>query len=249
MLRRSLIIVALLAAFSMASMADVIHLKSGRTLEVDNAQVIGDKVVFTVFNGHMSVSRNSVVKIVKTEGKADPRAGLRPIVGNPTFATTAATRKSPLSSEGGEEESSATQEALKHFKDARLRLLKELRFTTEQIKTLQSTIFAKAAINASTAQDRARLLKFQRDQNDLKAQLEEIPFQARIAGLEPGDIREIENTRLEENEDDALDATIIGDDDPDNNSRNANVEMDEGVDDDSSRNSDVELKEDPPIIK
>jgi uncharacterized protein (UPF0335 family) len=247
MLKRNILIMLLLAVFSMAAMADVIYLKSGRTLEVDNAKIDGDKVVFTVFNGRMSIARSAVVKIVKTETKAHPRAGLRETIGQPRFTQAASQRKSSLNnSEGGDEEN-PLDEAKKHYIDKRKRLLKEMRFATEQVKTLQSTIFAKSAINASTTQDRARLLKFQRQAKELQAEIEEIPFEARRAGLDPGAIRDIENTRLEDDDQNAdADGTVIGgieEKDP----RNADVDMsDEGVDD-ASRNSKTELKEDPII--
>ena len=247
MLRKSITIMLLLAFFSIGAMADIIYLKSGRTLEVDNARVDGDKVVFTVFNGKMSIARSAVVKIVKTETKAPARAGLRDTVGPARFSQASTKLKSPLANGEGDGENNPLDEAKKHYIDKRKRLLKELRFATENIKTLQSTIFAKSAINASTTQDRARLLKFQRQAKELQAEIEEIPFEARRAGLDPGAIRDIENTRLEDDDQNGdVDDTVIAATEK-KDPRNADVEMsDEGVDD-PSRNSKTELKEDPII--
>lgn len=73
MFRKSLIIVALLVAFSALSLGDIIYLKSGRQLEVDDAQVVGEKVHFTVFNGRMSIALSAVAKIEKRGQGRSPR--------------------------------------------------------------------------------------------------------------------------------------------------------------------------------
>lgn len=232
----------ILLAFSSLTSADIIYLKSGNKIEVEGAEIKGDLVVFTVFNGKMSIELSAVTRIEKSTGPVRPDAGLRNSVsGTPYSGTTAARAGVGGSDEApGNQAGQDNKEIIDFYIKQKFQLQKEIKFYDVQISTLQSTIYAKSAIFSDTTEDNAQLVEMQNAKRVLEERMQTLLDDARRAGLDPGHIRQIEDARETPNPQGTGTITTVGA--PQRDRRNANVKWLDDEDDDR-RNSKTVLEE------
>jgi hypothetical protein len=225
MLRRYIVSVLLILCLAAAAGADVIYLKNGNRLEVEGARIDGEQVVFTVFNGTMKIDLAAVERIEKTTGPVAPNAGLRNAIADiPRPAANSADGATAPGQEGGDDQSAEDKaaELVEFYKTQKMQLERELKIVDDQIQTLRSVIYAKSSIFSDTTEERSRLTELEQSKRDVEQRLQNLILDARRAGLNPGQIREIENTRPQSSNQTGGGVTTIG---AQRDSRDANVTM------------------------
>lgn len=181
-----------LAVVSIAA-ADIIHLKNGNRIEAEGVRVDGERVVFTVFGGQMSIALTAVDKIEKSSRPIAPNAGLRNAVTGTPFRGATASPAAGGNAEGGPTPAQNAQELVQFYIQQRQQLLKEVRLYDDQIQTLRSVIFAKSAIFEDTDTERQRIADMEARKKVAEEKLASLMNDARSAGLGPGDLRTIES--------------------------------------------------------
>jgi len=189
--------ICLLVAASFAA-ADIIYLKNGNILEVGSTEIQGDYVIFTIFNGRMSIDLQAVERIEKT---ATPPSSARLAggVGGPVSgaATVARRTSGDMPSDAGSAESREDNEQLIQFYIAqKIQLEREIYFYRQQIDTLNSVIYAKANIFSDTTPERKKIRDMEEQIRQGEAKIRQIYEDARVQGLLPGEIRRIEDAKF-----------------------------------------------------
>ncbi len=194
-------VICLLVAAPFAT-ADIIYLKNGNVLEVDSAEIKGDFVIFTIFNGQMSIDLLAVDRIEKTDTPARTSA-ISGSIGTPVSGTvatgqqTASAEQGGLGAEAGGTEDEQNQEELVQFYIAqKMQVERENYFYRQQIDTLNSVIYAKAAIFSDTTPEREKIRGMQELIRQNQQKIEQMLRDARTQGLLPGDIRRIEDAKF-----------------------------------------------------
>lgn len=230
----------LLALFVSMANADIIYLKNGNRIEVQDAEIKGEMVVFSVFQGQMSIALSAVARVEKTSTAPRADAGLvNSIKGTPAFRTSTSTESGDAAGEVGQESgtnNAARQEMLRAYINQRQQLERELRLTNDQIQTLRGTIYAKSAIFSDTAEDRTRLQQFEQRKGEIEDELQQLMNEIRRAGFSPGEMRQISGSGQNQ----PGNVTTIGNQSQD--PRNAKVNWIEPKESDN-RDSDVVLEE------
>lgn len=236
-------VLVMFCAVSLAS-ADLIFLKKGKTIEVDNVKIVGDKVTFTVFNGRMSIALSAVARIEKTSIPARADAGLvNTISGQPYSSgiTSSGAGSGNTEATGSNPNEDREKEGLiAAYIKQKQQMEKELQFYKDQIQILRSVIYAKVAIFSDTEQDRANLKLAETKKAELETRLNSLLEEARRAGLDPGDIRRISGARTT-TPGTGGQITFVGDDGK--IKRDANINWINIDDDDKDRYSKTTLEE------
>jgi hypothetical protein len=203
MLRTVLVSVICLLVWGPPANADIIYLKNGNVLEVDSAEVKGEFVVFSIFNGTMSIDLLAVERIEKSE-RAAGNTRLTGSIGGPVTGESqsgqqTAAAQGLLGSETGtaEEEANAKEQMIQFYIAQKQQIERENYFYRQQIDTLNSVIYAKAVIFSDTTPERDKIQQMEGliRQNDEKIQ--QLLTDARTQNLLPGDIRRIEDAKFE----------------------------------------------------
>jgi hypothetical protein len=215
MTRRITILLLLICFATFAANADEIHLKNGRVMHVERAEVVGDMVQFHVFNGTMSIAKTSVVKIVKTQTAVNTRSAFTP--GYSEAATT------PVSNENADqtsqykptvnlnygstrkldfllEPSSADDTHAANYNTiAAMKLLLEKAYAGGQseVSRLQNLVYTKTSLGSSTTAEKNQIAQIQAEMQKIKGQLSQFRSEARRAGLDEQDIATIESLRYQ----------------------------------------------------
>jgi len=183
--------------------ADIIYLKNGNVLEVDSAEIRGDFVIFTIFNGQMSINLLAVDRIEKTDTPARTSA-ISGSVGTPVSGAapagqqTADAQQGAFATEtGGTEEEQNKEELVQFYIAQKKQVERENYFYRLQIDTLNSVIYAKAAIFSDTTPERTKIQEMQELIRQNQAKIQQMLRDARTQGLLPGDIRRIEDAKFE----------------------------------------------------
>jgi hypothetical protein len=190
--------VFLLLSGAIICSADIIYLKNGNQFEVEDAEIVGEKVVFTVFNGQMEIDLAAVARIERTSTPARPDAGLRNSISGTPFSRgqtsgTSSQREGGTAANAEEEE--RNQELVQFYVAQKQQLQKEIAMYDSQIQTLRSAIYAKAAIFSDTTQDRQNLRQAEEQKRAAEERLQTLMNEAQRSGLTPGDIRKIEDSQ------------------------------------------------------
>lgn len=193
---KAVIAIGLLMILGAAPLAaDTIFLKNGNRLEVDGAEVKGEKVNFYVFNGRMSIDISLVARIEKSAAPAAADAGLSNGISGKPFSRAAAQQQPALEDQpqNPDQEANAERAQLVEFYvTQRVNLMKELRMIDEQIQTLRGLIYAKSNIFSDTTTDRTRLTEFELRKRETEEKLQSMLLDARKAGLTPAEMRQLE---------------------------------------------------------
>lgn len=255
---RSLFFKALLLAVLVAAVAqaDTIYLKSGKTIPAENVQVTADKVIFNLHGGKMSISKNLVLRIERNDLTFESTGGFRSSISGTPYrnpVSAGADGRRAGGGEGGTDDASSQRaDTLQNFINIKLQLQRDLQFAESQIQTLRSVIYAKAAINSDTEEERRRLTEFEQRKQTIEAQLTQLMNEARRGGLLPVDLRELEQASITNQPSNSQNNTITLNSQPAQNKdpRDANIKMIDDDDVDESRVSGTVLDEEddnPPI--
>ena len=248
MQRIVIIATTILLAVVCTAAADIIHLKNGNRIEAEGVRVVGERVLFTVFGGQMSIHLTAIERIEKSSRPVAANAGLRNAVSGTAFRGV----QSAVSGEGGNSQAQNTQELVAFYVQQRQQLIKEIRLYDEQIQTLRSVIFAKAAIFEDTNTERQRITDLENMKKVAEEKLTGLMNDARKAGLGPGDLRAIEDARADganasttsiENQRDPRDANVtwIDINNTEEDGRSSEVVL--GEEDDDERSTDPAKEE------
>lgn len=243
-----LISLTLLFFCSCFCFSDVIHLKSGRKIHTKSTQIVGEKVLFTVYGGQMSVDVRAVAKIVKGSSSRDPLASRKEKtyeIKRRSYGQTNSRR----TSRGRIRENSNSYNArdvrdlerINEFIANRRHLLTSLVSVKNEIASLRKRIAKKDLWNQSASADRKILEDAEREFRLIQASINEIPNEARRQGFAPYQIRLIED-RLINN---PYLASLKSNNSIDKNDkfRNANVKMTDGDPNNPDRYTDIALEE------
>ena len=201
-----ILVILILAIVSLPAAADYIHLKNGKVLQVANAEVKGDFVVFNYGNGTMSIELVAVSKIEKTNDNPENMPVLSSGVSSsgPPVRSGQGARPmiNPIAGSGetgqpGSDEQNPNEDLIQYYIQQKQQLEVQIAMAQEQIKTLNSVIYAKAAIFSDTTKERNRIAEFERQINEANDRLEQIYRNARRDGLSPGEIRRIEDAKTD----------------------------------------------------
>ena len=215
MTREITILLLLICFATFAANADEIHLKNGRIMQVERAEVVGDMVQFHVFNGTMSIAKSSVVKIVKTQTAVNTRSAFAPGYAETAAAPAAsnyegqsARYKPTVNLNNGltrkldfmlEPQSSEDTHAAMYNTIAALKLLLEKAYAGGQseVSRLQNMVYTKTSLGSSTAEEKNKIAQIQAEMEKIKGQLSQFRSEARRAGLDEQDIATIEGLRYQ----------------------------------------------------
>lgn len=198
MLRAAFSCMLVVAIFASFAHADVIYLKNGNRIEVEGAEIKDDMVVFTVFQGQMSIALSAVARVEKTSTAPRADAGLvNSIKGAPAFGGTTEDAGNANAEAGGQDAAggnSNRQELLRAYIDQKQQFERELKSIDGQIQTLRSSIYAKSAIFSDTTEDRAQVQQLEQRKTELEGQLKQLMEEIRKAGFTPGEMRQINSS-------------------------------------------------------
>ena len=181
-----------------AARADIIILKNGNSLHVDNAVVEGEFVAFVIFNGKMAIELAAVERIERTDSPAlEPIPGVFGADANIASPTIGGQRSAELfgdaafESESGEAEDRESEELVQFYIEQKQGLERDIYFYEQQIQTLRSVIYANSAIFSDTSEQRRQLAEMEEQLRESEERLNQLIEDARRSGLSPGDLRTI----------------------------------------------------------
>lgn len=228
--------------------ADIIWLKNGNRLEVEAAEVNGERVNFFVFNGRMSIDLSLVARIEKTSEPAAADAGIingisgRPFAGGAQPSTTQLEDQPQNPDEQANEE---RKQLVDFYITQRVNLMKEIKFAEEQIQTIRSVIYAKSNIFSDTTEDRARLTEMEQRKRESEDKLQNLLQDARKAGLTPAELRQVEAAKPETAATDPAARPKVSTIGGPSNTRDSKVTWSDREADEDRRTSKTVLGEDP----
>lgn len=202
--------------------ADIIYLRNGNSLEVNDAEIKGEFVVFSFGSGTVAIELSAVERIEKTQAPARGIASLRGTIGGITATAMGGQRPgdtvtSDLGAESqSEQEDQGNNEIIQFFISQKLQIERENFFFRQQINTLNSVIYAKAAIFSDTSRERQRIITLEEQINRNQERIEQLYSDARQQGLLPGDIRQIEDAKFEAPVEDIQQPLIMGEEGDEN---------------------------------
>lgn len=195
-------VVVLMAAAPPAS-ADYIYLKNGKVLEVIEAKVEGDYVVFTIFNGNMAIELSAVARIEKTSTQPSGTnipgldSSSPPLRVDYQGQSVDEFGASEMGETQEDEEKNPNEDLINYYIQEKKNLELQIAVAREQIKTLDSVIYAKSANFMDTTEERRRQEEFEAQIRDSEDRIDQIYSSARRDGLSPGEIRRIEDAHAD----------------------------------------------------